>query len=238
MSEVYLTMTTTYENKKLCIDGHPSETANDGGDEWVVVSRKKRAKKCVDHKRKEAFSWMIPDPSKIDHRIPRNYYTPFYFKDKHTMPIKAAGMILYKYENGKLFLLMPSRNDSDEDPIYEDIGGQIDPKDQNYLSTICREVGEETNEVIKGDLLLKDRLEKAKHIYIRHGKYLLSVMSATKEESELRPEEFGDAENTTERKRSISWISYNDVMRAKYLHIRLFNKECLAFLKKLSTGFK
>ena len=155
----------------------------------------------------------------------------FYLDDDPTMPITAGGILLYRTTNGLQFLI------EEIDSTYEDIGGKCDSTDPTIFSAVAREVEEETNGVIKRDDIM-ERLEDASTIkfYSSQSKYVIYLVKATEDESNLTKEEFGDIEIHDKISRTIGWVSANDfispmVIQHK-LNCRLRNK---ALFDKIRT---
>jgi len=117
--------------------------------------------------------------------------------------IKAGGAILYKYMNGKLYFLMIYKGNT-----YEDLGGKSKVSDRTYYSMICREVMEESNNLI---ILKEYKLSNHYNIYLAHAKYMLYFLEATNEQSKLEEEDFGLVETAENIKRSIKWVDVDNL---------------------------
>jgi 8-oxo-dGTP pyrophosphatase MutT (NUDIX family) len=61
----------------------------------------------------------------------------FWFKNQ---PVRAAGVVLWTYRNGRIVRLLRKVNN-----LIEDIGGKTDDGDKDIIDTVVREVAEETN---------------------------------------------------------------------------------------------
>ena len=59
----------------------------------------------------------------------------------NNQPVRAAGLLLYVKEKGKIYYLLRSGKKRD----WSDIGGKTDKKDTDIISTVVRETTEETN---------------------------------------------------------------------------------------------
>jgi hypothetical protein len=93
--------------------------------------------------------------------------------------------------------------------VYEDIGGKTDEKDLCINDTIIREIVEETNDIIKKDII-KELLDKDNHnIYLKKGKYYLILVEANKTIIDINRRTFGKEETFSGKLRQFHWIDSN-----------------------------
>lgn len=140
----------------------------------------------------------------------------FYIGTDATKPIRAGGVIIYRKtkDNNIDLLLIFSRG------VYEDIGGRTDNNDDNIYDTVAREVEEETNKVITYDSIV-DRLSDAKYVYFSQSKYIIFIVEATKKESKLDSEVFGDTEIHDNISRSIQWVPLDTILETSVIKYKL-----------------
>jgi 8-oxo-dGTP pyrophosphatase MutT (NUDIX family) len=140
----------------------------------------------------------------------------FYLDDDDEKPLRAGGVIIYKYvdESNIELLLISSRGQ------YEDIGGCTDINDTDIFDTVSREVEEETNEVITYNEIIK-RLHDSVYVYSKSSKYIIFIVQATEEEENLNTEDFGNKEIHDDISRTISWISLSTVLDKDIIRYKL-----------------
>jgi hypothetical protein len=160
----------------------------------------------------------------------------FYHKDDEEKPIRAGGVLLYKYVDDSIELLLITNRG-----LYEDIGGCVDNEDKDIYDTVSREVEEETNEVITYDAI-KDRLYDADCVYSKGSKYIIYIVEATDEEASHHSDIFGNIEIHDNIKRTISWIPLKtflnkDVIKYK-LNFRIKNSYLFNKLKNLPNSVR
>jgi len=163
----------------------------------------------------------------------------FLFNNEINKPIKAGGVLIYKKCNRQIKVLMIRTSYKDIDR-YEDIGGKTDFNDTNELDTVSREVNEETNLIISGQII-KQQLSNnnSKCIYIAHGKYILYFIHANSYESELTSECFGNKELHDNIPRIIDWVNIETIINNKLnIHPRLCANEFKDALKDIQKSFE
>lgn len=117
-------------------------------------------------------------------------------------PIAAGGCIFYKYQEGRMMILLQCINN-----IYEDIGGKIDMSDNDIYDTVAREVAEETNYLFgKSEYELKQRLMTADWVYVARAKYIIFFLRAQDSEVSVNEKDFGDIELHTGIHRTFRWV--------------------------------
>jgi len=155
----------------------------------------------------------------------------FYLNDDPEKELTAGGVLIYKFTDGKLKLLIQESRG-----LYEDLGGRADDDDKNIHSTIAREAYEESNKLLKKKSI-KERLSKAEYVYSKPNKYIVYVIKASDEEVNLKSKDFGSKEEHDDIDRTIKWISLDkflesDIIKYK-LNFRLKNKNLFDILTKL-----
>lgn len=145
----------------------------------------------------------------------------FYFSDfkksqiKHNKiklendEISAAGILFYKKENERIYLLLIKYKDPNW-PKLDDFGGRTDLNDQTVFDTMARETAEETNGLVNLVNLDLDGLDKTRLRYNATSKYLcyLKPISA----NFTQPSEFGDFEHADKIYRTIDWYDYDTIL--------------------------
>jgi 8-oxo-dGTP pyrophosphatase MutT (NUDIX family) len=166
--------------------------------------------------------------------------TILYIQDDNSMPVTAGGVLIYKNINNTMHLLM-----IDNLNIYEDIGGKIDPDDEDIYDAIAREVEEETNKMIeKKDII--ERIKKAQQlshwVYVSRSKYVIFLIEASDEEIKLKKEDFGDRELHDDFPRTINWMPKENLMKPeimKYkMNWRMKSRALFDKMKAIEANFK
>jgi hypothetical protein len=155
----------------------------------------------------------------------------FYFNDDKEKPITAGGVILYKIENDKIYLLL-----IDSRGNYEDFGGRSDDTDETIFDVVSREAHEESNYILNKDTI-KERLMTAKSAYTSHSKYIIYVINANNEESKLTSKIFGEKEIHDNIPRKVKWVPMEVFMKPEIIKYkvskRLKNKYFFDILKNI-----
>lgn len=96
-------------------------------------------------------------------------------------PVRAAGLILYRYSPSGLEFLLQRRPHTGE---WEDLGGKVEEQDKTVFHTIAREATEESGGLLHmRDLLM--RLQSAAYpTFVSEHKYMFVLMPATEKESD------------------------------------------------------
>lgn len=159
-----------------------------------------------------------------------------YLKNNLDSPIKATGVLLYKFDDsGKMKLLVIYNKCR-----YEDIGGKIDIKDNTIYDTVGRKIEKVTNSFIKKQDII-GRLPEARHIYIPKMKYLVFLLEATPNERKLQKNDFEEKE-LYNNIRTIGWIdrfylSGKHIIKYRLNH-RIKYKKLFDTLINIETRFK
>jgi hypothetical protein len=135
--------------------------------------------------------------------------------------IKAAGLILAKHVDGRLYLLLQRRLRRGR-LVYEDFGGRAEATDASPIDTLLREAVEESNGLLDRASLAQ-RVESGCYSGFYQGKYLFLVLLATAEEQELT--DFGEKECHMEIERQVRWVRADEIQKKDLcprLHHRLF----------------
>ena len=138
-----------------------------------------------------------------------------YLDDDPAKPVTAGGVMIYKYVQNKIMLLI-----IETEGKYEDIGGKIDPEDDDIYSAVAREVQEETNEQIMSDDII-DRLKLATYVYMPKSKYVIYIVEATDIEKKLKKVDFGDMEYHDAFPRTIGWIARDALMKPHNIQYKM-----------------
>jgi hypothetical protein len=144
----------------------------------------------------------------------------------NNQPVRAAGLLLYTVQDKEPYYLMRSGKKRD----WSDIGGKTDIKDADILSTIVREVTEETNNKLFSpyhgyeqayellDLILRN--QELTVFYSPKAKYILVKVEMDSSLKNLPMKRFGLKEKTDgwEMNHYFKWIK--NIQRHK-MHPRL-----------------
>lgn len=155
----------------------------------------------------------------------------FYLESNKDKPITAGGVMIYRMNNKEIeVLLVDSRG------TFEDLGGRVDTKDRNILSTVAREAFEESNELLN-KRKIKSRLKVAPFVYVEKMKYVVYIIPANSNEKSLISSDFGDTEIHDNISRTIKWfplgvLTKSDIFREK-LNWRIKNRKIFDILKKI-----
>jgi 8-oxo-dGTP pyrophosphatase MutT (NUDIX family) len=163
----------------------------------------------LDAKKDDSTHIIVECPVKINKikKAKSSIRKTIYLDDDDAKPVTAGGVMIYKKTtNGLKVLVIETRGK------YEDIGGKIDPMDNDIPSTVAREVEEETNAVIKAEDII-ERIRNAPYVYVSNSKYVIYIVKATSHEFHLKKEAFGDKENHDGCNRTIGWILREELTR-------------------------
>lgn len=171
---------------------------------------------------------------------------PFYFKNDEEKPIIAGGVILYKIEKEKIYLLL-----IDSKGYYQDLGGKInntqDLKDSEnsensensknlIFDLISKEVNRDSNFILDENSI-KKRLITAKSAYTQQSKYIVYVIKANDEESKLTSEYFSQNETDVNISRRIKWVLLDSFIKPNIIKhkvsVRLKNTYFFDILKNI-----
>lgn len=155
----------------------------------------------------------------------------FYLDETKNKIVSAGGVIIYRFVDGILELLMVKSRG-----VYEDFGGVVDMEDSNIFDTVSREAYEESNNLIDKDLL-KERLHDSPSVYIPHCKYVVYFVEANDSEKSLRSSDFGDTEIHDNISRTVKWMPASEILKsamiAHGLNKRLRYKYVFDEIKKI-----
>jgi hypothetical protein len=131
----------------------------------------------------------------------KNLRPTFNLDDNEEKPVKAGGIIFYRFtKNDMELLLMESRG------MIEDLGGCSDNSDKSICETVAREVDEESNNMFEKDDVM-ERIEKSNvHIYMKKSKYVVFLLQATPDETKFKSKDFGEIETHDDIPRIVRWI--------------------------------
>lgn len=144
----------------------------------------------------------------------------FYFKNKLSLPIRAAGILPYRRSGNDIELLMVKHNN-----VYEDFGGKTDPKDTCVEETAIREALEESNNIFVKDDFVKQlyytSFDITKIAYYKKSKYVVFLLEIT---DNYDCSIFGTHETHDNIKRTVEWVPLHNFLEAAFLnklHCRL-----------------
>lgn len=160
----------------------------------------------------------------------------FYLDNEESKPITAGGVMIYRFNNNDIEVLL-----ADTRGTFEDLGGCVDKKDKDIMSTVAREAFEESNELLNRKKI-RTRLKTAKYVYVPKMKYLVYLIPANSEETKLVSSDFGDIEKHDNISRKINWYPLNILKRAdifkEKLNWRIKNRKIYDTLKEIKDSNK
>jgi hypothetical protein len=162
----------------------------------------------------------------------------FYLSDDKVVgeEISAGGVILYRFKNGNMELLLVENRG-----LYEDLGGRVDKADKDIYSTVAREANEESNKLLSKSKI-KKRIKDAPFAYMKRSKYIVYIIKANTDEIKLKSIDFGDKEIHDDIFRKVKWIPLDiflskDIIAHK-LNFRLKNKSLFTKLIEIKKTNK
>jgi hypothetical protein len=158
----------------------------------------------------------------------------FQLNGNPALPIKAGGIILYKIEKDKVYLLLIQKEGE-----YEDLGGKTEFDDETILDVVSREAYEESNNLL--DIKsLKERLPLSNYAYNLNSKYIVYLVKANENEAQLTTKDFGEREIHDDIPRQIHWVSTTTVLNPniiKYkISMRLKTKEFFNMIRNIEKN--
>jgi ADP-ribose pyrophosphatase YjhB (NUDIX family) len=209
-------------DKKVVKDASESESETESEAEKISKKPKKTSSK--------------KSSKKLSSKKSSSERKTIYLNDDVTRPVTAAGAIFYK-QIGKDMMLLLIENRAK----YEDIGGKIDPDDEDIYEAAAREIEEETNGQIKSDDVI-ERLKTASYIYVPKSKYVIYIIEANADEKKLKKDDFGDREEHDGFERTIGWIARKEIAKptiVKFkLNWRMISKSLFDKLAEIEGQFK
>jgi predicted NUDIX family NTP pyrophosphohydrolase len=152
----------------------------------------------------------------------------FYLNSDESKPVTSAGVLLYRYIKGNMEVLM-----ADARGTFEDLGGIVDTKDKDIMSTATREAFEESNGLIN-KRKLKSRIKTAPFVYVEKMKYVVYIVKANNDEKNLTMADFGKIEVHDNIPRTIQWFPVNKIIFDK-LNWRIKNRKIFDTLKEIKN---
>lgn len=198
---------------------------------------KKIAKDKTDNENEEEEKTKAKDKT-VSKKKPKtkSQRVTLYLNDDDAKPVTAAGALFYK-KVGKQMMVLVIENDSK----YEDIGGKIDPDDEDIVAAASREIEEETNGIIKAENVI-ERLRTATYIYVPRSKYVIYLVEANAEEKKLKKNDFGDREEHDGFPRTIGWMAREELAKPAIVQFKMnWRMKCKSLFEKLTdieTHFK
>lgn len=148
-------------------------------------------------------------------KISEKKHNIFYVNDNKEQPITSGGVIIYRFtQKGMELLLVNSRGG------YEDLGGKIDKNDKTIHYTVSREAEEESNFLLNAKKI-KKRLTDDKSVYSKRSKYVVYLIEARTSETKLKSSDFGDMEIHDNVERTISWIPLTTFLKPEIIKYKL-----------------
>lgn len=126
----------------------------------------------------------------------------FMYNDKKN-PLNAGGIILYKIDNNRMYLLM-----IEKEGMYEDFGGNTKYYDETIHDVVSREAWEKSNKLLDKDSI-KKRVASSKYIYNSDAKYISYFVHANEEEAKLTNNDFEKKEVSGDIPQKIKWVPAN-----------------------------
>lgn len=151
-----------------------------------------------------------------------------YLDSDENKPVTAAGVLIYRFVKGDMEILM-----ADTRGTFEDLGGRVDKKDKDIVSTASREAFEESNEKLN-KRKIKSRLKEAPVVYVEKMKYVIYIIQANDDEKSLVTKDFGEIETHDNIPRTIKWIPVKSIIFDK-LNWRIKNKKIFDILKSIKN---
>lgn len=155
-----------------------------------------------------------------------NYRPTFYYNNNKMLPIRAGGVLFYRFnvdKNESEFLMI------NIDGTYEDFGGKTDACDKSIEDTISREAEEESNNIFTHKQIY-DLLQDPSHkrVYVKRAKYLVYII---KTDEKYNPQDFGDTEVHDNKYRTVEWIPQSTLTDPEFVKSKLH-----ARLKRISLS--
>lgn len=147
--------------------------------------------------------------------------------------IYAGGVIFYRIRNDNMELLLLKSKSRQK---YEEFGGTIDKYDKDIYETVCREVEEESNNVIKRNEIIND-VVTSEYVCSQKSKYIVFIVKAIDRICNLESTIFGEKEIHDNIERTVKWITLKDFynfVKSKEINFRLVNKTLFDKLDKLA----
>lgn len=197
------TMSTTNNNKNNN-DDNDNDSDSDNSSDINNVEKTKTITNTKTNTKKSKNNTKVNTQNK---KSKTRITTIVHLNNDETKPITAGGVLFYKNVDGKLMLLIIETKGK-----FEDIGGKIDPNDEDIYHAVAREVQEETNKQILANNII-ERLQKAPYVYVPRSKYVIYLVEASVNEKKLKRNDFGDEESHTKASRTIGWISREELTK-------------------------
>ena len=158
----------------------------------------------------------------------------FSFNNNEDMPVKAGGVLFYRFNKDAMDLLLV-----DNEGTLEDLGGCTDAKDTDIYKTVSREVDEESNGKFKRNNIEKRIRVAEEYVYIPRSKYIIFLEEVTDKEAKLKMTDFGNREIHDDIPRKVKWVPLTifltqEVIQHK-LNWRLKHKHLFDKLKQIKS---
>lgn len=165
-----------------------------------------------------------------------------YYKNDPLKPIIFIGIILYKFENNKFYILLYENLESKYDLIYETINDSLDSLDLNEI--IINRVYNVTNYLIHLEEIKKENREILNEFYDDITFGLIRFINLPDKYTRIKSNEFNLYEIVTDDKkikRQLTWIDLkyfnNFILKNNKITQRLKNKGINKNLNKIYKNY-
>lgn len=169
-----------------------------------------------------------------------------YYKDDPLKPIIFIGIILYKFENNKFYILLCQSLESKYDLIYENGNELLDLEDLNEI--ICNRIYNATNYLINLEEINKEQIQKEKEqineFYDDITFGLIRFIKLPDKYTKLTSIDFNLYEIQTDEKkikRILRWVELkyfnNFILKNNKVMQRLKNKDIIKNLNKIYKNY-
>lgn len=169
-----------------------------------------------------------------------------YYKDDPLKPIIFIGIILYKFENNKFYILLCQSLESKYDLIYENGNELLDLEDLNEI--ICNRIYNATNYLINLEEIKKEQIQKEKEqineFYDDITFGLIRFIKLPDKYTKLTSIDFNLYEIQTDEKkikRILRWVELkyfnNFILKNNKVMQRLKNKVIIKNLNKIYKNY-
>jgi len=123
--------------------------------------------------------------------------------------ITAAGILIIDYKNNRCLLQYNTLKNR-----WDDFGGKVEFEDDTILSTMIRELYEESNKLI-GNKINQICFKDVQFFYIKKAKYVLAVLDSKNIKIEDDLKQYGLIEEQTNIERYVKWVDCDAILNNK-----------------------